>query len=242
MRQTLAACAMLGLVAGTAQATFLSFASDSDDKSWTWTGKGASMFDAADAFDPITLMIDDHNGPLPAVAMSVEFDAEIHLSYNASVPIGGGFFVHTYHASGFFKFDDFSSGAPVVKVFFEGAIMTAVGGAASWGSTGALLGSDDFTSVTYESHIHMPAYGLFAGATSIGPDDFGFDLSVINHSGLIPYTPHPSTNGVALGSDMLPLVQWWAESSYSGSAVFVPSPSSMALLGLAGLVAVRRRR
>lgn len=242
MRYSTLGLLALAVAAGSAQATFFSFASDKDDKSWTWTGKGGGMFDAADATDPLVLVIDDNNGPLPSVEIGVEFEAEVTLSYIGSLAIGGGNFQHSYYAGGFFKFDDFSAGNPIINVSFTQAIVTSVGKADSWGSAGAFFASDTFTTVKYQAFIDMPAYGIFKGQTSTGPDDFGFDLSALNHTGVLPYIPTPASAGVSLGTDMLPNQQWWSESSFSGTATFIPAPASTALFGLAGILAARRRR
>ena len=72
---------------------------------------------------------------------------------------------------------------------------------------------------------------VFAGQ-SVSPDDFGFDLSLLNSG----------PNGVAIDPQTgLPIATWRSEGSYSGSATFVPTPGAAALAGL-GLVTVSRRR
>jgi len=40
----------------------------------------------------------------------------------------------------------------------------------------------------------------------------------------------------------LPTARWWSESSYSANANAVPTPGSLALIGLGGFAALRRRR
>ena len=230
----------IAALAGTANASFFSFASDNDDQSWTFSGMGGGMFDAADATDALTLLIDDNNGPLAPLELSVEFDADFALTYVASVAIGGGNFLHTYTVDGMFTFDDANSGDQLFQVDFTGAVLTAPGGENSWSSTAAALGSDTFTDVTYTSFVEFADYGVFEGE-SVGPDDFGFDLTVLNTSGEIPFGD-PDALGVDLDPNFLPAAQWWSEGSFSGSATFVPAPGSIALLGLGGLVAFRRKR
>jgi len=224
--------------AGAAHATFFSFASDNDDASWTWTGSGSDLANAQDPTDPVTLLIDDQNGGLPPLEMDVEFEADFTLNFNSSIPVGGDVFIHTYVVDGEFTFRE-ASGAPVLAATFEGAILTAPGSENAWSSAAAVLGSDSFTTVTYESFISEPDYELFEGL-SIASEDFGFDLTVINTSGNIPFDGEGL--GVALDEDGLPLEVYFAEGSFSGSATFIPAPGAVAVLGLGGLAATRRRR
>ena len=56
----------VGCLVSSSQAALFSFASDNDHTSWTFTGSGASVRDAQDPLDPQILLVDDHNGPLPA--------------------------------------------------------------------------------------------------------------------------------------------------------------------------------
>ena len=128
--------------------------------------------------------------------------------------------------------------------------MTAFGTENAWGSSGAILGSDSFSTITYTATdllvtrlggaamaamygIVVPAGGQ---ASSVGPDDFGFTMTVINSG----------TPGNLVGLDptrKTPTTSWKSESSYSGSALNgIPAPSAAGLLGLAGVIVARRRR
>ena len=231
LRITLTAVAGL---AATAQASLFSFASDNDHTSFTFSGLGAVVGDAADPSDPFTLLIDDDNGSNLPLSYSVEFQADFQISYVQSVPLGGGLFVHTYGLEGEFGFYDLSSGDPVLTATVAGGAMTAMGLANSWLSTASILGADSaFSDVQYTWHLASdPAYGLYTGS-SIGPaDDAAFTLTFLQND---------SGSGVGLDGNMLPGVQWGSEGSYSGSAT-LPAPGSVALLLGGGLVIGRRRR
>jgi hypothetical protein len=220
------------LAASGAHAAFFSFASDNDHTSWTFRGIGNNVRDAQDGVDPQVLLIDDNNGVLPPLAMNLDFNADFIIGYLASVPLGGGTFVHNYSLNGNFSFVDAGGNAVLTCLVRDGSL-TAIGGAASWFSTATLQGNDNpFGAVTYTwNGPANPAYGLFPGQ-SIGPDDAAFTLTVLNSPGV----------GVPLDQGHLPSQQWFSEGSYSGSAFFVPAPGAAALLGLGGLVVARRRR
>jgi hypothetical protein len=231
-------CAIVALAAGSANAAFLSFASDTADRAWTFTGSGATFANGTGASDPIVLHVDDNNGQLPRLDVSVRFNASVTLSYVASVPLGGGTFSHNYLASGTFSFVDMLSGSTLLTTTFSNALYTARGAQNSWFTTGALQG-DAMGGATVNSvwsGAALPAYGLVPG--QVDSQGFGFDLTVVNSSGAIPYTFQ--SPGVSLGSNFLPSQTWFSESSYS--AALLPSPGSMSLLGLAGLIVARRRR
>ncbi|MCW5775715.1 MAG: PEP-CTERM sorting domain-containing protein [Phycisphaeraceae bacterium] len=231
-RLTTAVATVAGMAAG-ANATLFSFASDVDHTSFTFRGLGGFVGDAMDPSEPLTLLIDDTNGPGVPISISVEFNAEFGIKHLGSVPSGGGTFVHVYSLDGAFEFRD-AAGGLVLSATVTGGSLTALGGAKSWYSAGSIFGADSIdTDVTYTWHgPNMPAYGLFTGS-SIGPDDAAFTLTFLQSD---------AGMGVELGQDMLPSMWWMSEGSYSGSAFFVPAPGSLALLGMGVLATVRRRR
>lgn len=234
IRQTLGIAIVVGLAAS-ANAGIFSFASDNDHTSFTFTGFGGSVGDAADSTDVFELFIDDDNGPLPPLTYEVEFEAAFSIAYAGSVDLGGGLFVHSYFLDGEFGYYDTASGDPILTAIIGHGALTALGTAGSWLSTSTVLGADGPASdVTYVWHgSDIPDYGLFTGA-SVGPDDdAAFTLTFLQHDG---------GSGVGLDSAMLPESQWVSEGSYSGTAHFIPAPGSMALLAGTGLMLGRRRR
>jgi hypothetical protein len=234
VKRHLIGTAVVAGLAASANAGIFSFASDNDHTSFTFTGFGGAVGDAADPGDVFALLIDDDNGILTPLTYEVEFNADFAIDYVGSVDLGGGLFVHTYSLDGEFGYYD-ASGAPVLTATIDHGALTALGTAASWLSTSTVLGADgDASDVTYSWHLDDNAdYGLFTGS-SVGPaDDAAFTLTFLQSG---------QGSGVVLGSDMLPDDEWVSEGSYSGSATFVPAPGTMALLGGVGLMLGRRRR
>lgn len=233
-RATLCALALVS-ASGAAQAAFFSFSSDSADHAWTFTGNGSTFTQATSANDPIVLMIDDNNGPLPALVFSTRFTATTTLAFAGDVPVGGAV-SHNYTASGSFTFVDIATNTPILTGAYTGQLFTARGAASSWFTTAALQGSSAGNSVmnlTW-SGAPLPGYGLLPGAA---PGEFAFALDTINTSGVIPYGGQ--SPGVGL-TNSLPNAPWFSEASFV--AATVPGPAGLALLGLAGMVAGRRRR
>lgn len=237
----LAILSIAGLAA-TSQAGLLSFASDFSDNSWTFFGENHgdhfAIEDQIDISDPMTLLIDDDNGLLDPLSFQVDFNAHMDLDYVTSTDLGGGLFLHVY-AIQEVDLGWFTDSGPIMEIAVEGGLVTVLGGEFSWGSTATIQASDTTGSVTYTSSIDAPDYGIFAG-DSVGNDDFAFTLTAINTNGSIPYDF--SDIGVDLGSDMLPMDDFYAEGSFSGSAQFVPAPASALLLAGAGLFGIRKRR
>jgi MYXO-CTERM domain-containing protein len=247
IRQSLSAALVVAALAGAANATLFSFASDNaNHTAFTFIGKGSSIA-AAPQDNPTILYVDDNNGPLAPIFGPTRFVADLRISFLASVPLGGGNFIHNYALSGGggafdFGWVDFATGAPILtaKIRGTGHAETAVGPAFGWGSTATLQGADsqDADVVYTWWGDDLPAYGLYKG-DSVGHDDFSFTLTWLQHDGIL---------GVPLDSDdaspdfKLPATTWISEGSFSGSANFVPTPGAIALLGLGGLVAGRRKR
>ena len=225
------AATTMAAFAGLAQAATFSFASDTNQTDFTFAGFGSNVSDANDPTDPVTLLVDDSNGPLPALEFDVEFDADFTIGYVSSAMVAPGVFTHNYSLNGSFTFSNMTGTILTVNIA-DGALI-ALGGQSNWGSTDAILGSDDPGSVEYIwSGGDLPAYGVFNG-TSVGTDDAAFTLTFLQTA---------LGSGVSLGTDFLPNNEWVSEGSYSGTAFFVPAPGATALLGLSALVAARRRR
>lgn len=224
----------VGVLAGSSQAALFSFASDNDHTSWTFTGGGGLVRDAQDPLDPQILLVDDHNGPLPAIPFAVEFQANFTIAHLASVPLGGGF-IHNYSLNGTFSFVD-AAGNTLLSATVSNGAFTAIGGANSWYSTSTIQANDnpDGGSVVYTwNGSAIPGYDLLPGQSN-GQDDMAFTLSALNARGL----------DVALDPQtFLPSAEWTSEGSYSGTARnFIPAPGAAMIATLGGLVALRRRR
>lgn len=232
----------LVLAAGSAQATTFSFASDSDNSNFTWAGIRNTVTNGdSPQTNAITLVIDDENGPAPALTYSVSFSAGFQISYSASVAVGGGRYLHTYDVNasvpeGAAQFSFLNpDGSVLLTATFTGGSLSSLGTQGAWGSTGGIDATDITGQVQYTwNGPDLPAYGLFHGQSSVGIDDATFTLTNLQTVGGGP--------GVALGSGGLPGDQWVAEGSYSGTARFVPAPGALALMGVGGLLVGRRRR
>ncbi len=232
-------CAVLALAAtGAANAAFFSFASGSAGNAWTFNGNSLAFTDGT-GNNPVSLLIDDNNGPLATLSVSTVFDANVILAYAGSTALGGGNFAHNYTAQGSFSFLDIASGTPLLNVAFTGALFTAQGGQSSWYSTGSLQGNpaNGATVNMTWTGANLPGYGLAPGA--LEQQGFAFDLSALNTSGALPYAGQ--NPGTALTPNFAPVGPWFSEGSFSASGV-IPAPGAGILLGLGALAAARRRR
>ncbi|MGE3107418.1 MAG: hypothetical protein AB7G11_00800 [Phycisphaerales bacterium] len=225
-----------GLIAGAAlpaQAAFFSFPSDNDSFSWTFSGSGASVRDANDPTDVVSLLLDDDNGPLPTLSFLTEFQADLRIVYLASVPLGNGSFIHNYSLSGTFSFLDVNNNnQPLLTGTIDGGAFTALGDQSNWFSTATIQGNDNPAGGTVSYTWFgpsMPNYNIAQGQLP-GPDTAAFTLTLLNAGG----------PGVSLGQDHLPSMTWNSEGSYSGSTN-VPTPAAGGLLALLGM-GLRRRR
>lgn len=266
----------LTALAGSAQATFFSFASDVNHQQFTFQGSAGSggSFTLNNFTTPNTfnLVIDDNNGPAPAVVLPVEFRANLTATSPVMSTIGGTLVEWNYRVSGSFSFfataatgGGVAAGTELLRVTVgptNGGLLkipgtfNAAGGTRTWSSVGAVLGADSFADVTYTAFTGLVTamggantaanYAIAVGAggsqSSTTPDDFAFTLSSLQ--GFPAGLPVTSTGPtVALDANGLPTTAWRSESSYSGSAIGgIPTPAATALLGVAGLVAARRRR
>ncbi len=111
-----------------------------------------------------------------------------------------------------------------------GQVWSYDGGA--WNETGSLFGTDDSLHASGRQifTIALADLGLSAG------DTFTFDV-ISTGGGADPGVDHLSNSGMATPD--------WGTTSVGGqflSYTVTPTPGSMALLGLGGLVATRRRR
>jgi len=248
----------LTMLAGSAHATLFSFASDDDSSQFTFRGTAASgsTFGIVNGRDPtgtpVTLKIDDNNGANPTVSLSVNFRASFTATFVNSVGLAGAQ-TFVYSVTGSFSFLNATTGAALLTGTIgtnQPAAMTILGTTTSWGSSGSIFDSDSAynfagavvwtataglaTAITTAGQ-NPTNYGVpTAGGTSVSPDDFGFTLTDVNtNNGPVPIN----------STSRLPTSAWASEGSFSGSAVNgIPTPGALSLIGLAGLIALGRRR
>jgi len=234
---TIAAAAALFGALGSAQAAFMSFASDSADRAWTFTGSGGTFTSNSlgGNANPIILNIDDNNGVQPRLEFSCAFASTTTFTFAGDVTVGG-VISHNYSASGTYSFTDIATGTTIFSVTYSGMLLTARGSSNSWFTTAALQGDNTGGSVAMTwSGANLPDYGL--ANNTIYRGGFAFALDSINTSGAIPYGG--GSTGVGLTNN-LPNATWFAESSFV--ATTIPAPAGLSLLALSGLMGARRRR
>ena len=245
-------CGLLAVcgIAATANAGFFSFASDSNAANWTFTGAGAQINAAGG--NVFQLLVNDDNGGNTLV-YNVTMRASMTLANGQAVQRGVNRVAYTYDlVQGGVTFVDNATGNILLTASLSNGLVAAIGNGtvtpngvtgARWGSTDTIQVNDDAGSAVYRWFgPDLPSYSLFSGSDSVGPDDLGFTLTVINTDGRRPL-PASAPRGVALDSlTFLPTSEWVSEGSYSGSAYFVPTPGAAALMGVAGLFAARRQR
>jgi len=249
-------------LAGTANATFFSFASDTTHQAPTFigtaapAGAGGAFTISSPSNSAFNLLIDDNNGPAPALSVPTKLASNLTVT-PAGMSGFGSFVTYTYAVAGTVDFLDNANNLLMRITIGAGAgttddaLMTVPGTATQWSSAGAIIGSDSFSAVDYD--ITQQGFNAFTAAAtgagqslsnyfiggtgrSQGPDDFGFTLTALmrTQGGL----------AVTLNADNhLPNVGWQAESSYSGtSGTFVPTPGAAAMIAGAGLLGAMRRR
>jgi MYXO-CTERM domain-containing protein len=220
----LPAAAVSCCAVATANAATFSFASDSYDTGPTWE----LLDDMLTAYDDaqVDLLVDvDEDGPGEAVTFEdADFDADITLDFQQTTDLGGGLYLHIFTASGTATWTDAVDGLLLQLDFFNAAF-TGLGGSDDMLGSAATLSGEDFDTgaVSYTPGQPLIDLGLSA---FFDPQDFAFTLTDINDGAGVSFS-----NGLFDEAD--------AEGSFSGSAI--PAPGSLALLGLTGLCARRRR-
>lgn len=237
MKTVFAAGFALAASGASAQVLTFSVASDNSSDTPTFLGNGGALGDAP-GNSGFTLLVDDANGSLPTLEFTdLSFIADFGLESLGSVAIMPGVFTHQYLVNGFFAYVD-ATGANLLEASVVNAVLTVIGSADAWYTSGALVASDlEMSEITYGwNGGNFAAYGLFNGTTAEenGGDDGVFTLTLIDDGVGGP--------GVALGTDGLPLNEYIAEASFSGSARSqIPGPATGALLAIGGILAARRR-
>lgn len=254
-----AAALALACAAAPARATYYSFASDVNSGAFTLSGSAVSgssfSITEAVANNLFTLVVDDGNGGLTPKTMDARLQVNFTATHATSTALGGGLFTHNYLLTGAISFYSVATtpNVPAGQLLFTvtlgpGGIglFSPTGTATTWSSAGALFSSDSISDVRYNwtsafidalgGSATAAAYGI-SGAVSTAPfatlaDDWAFTNTVLNAIGGGTVSIDATTK--------LPTNRWSTEGSFSGSS-YVPAPGSVALLGVAGLLARRRR-
>lgn len=229
VRSALALAAVAG-VASSAQAAFISFGSDSNPAQPTFV----ATYDASSQTTNLTnspgstvdLLIDvDEGGAGGPITVNASFTADIAMTYAGSVMIFPGFFSHTFSVTGSFEFRDANTGG----LLFNGSIGDGEGAFAGIGGGGS-IGSGSMSGFGIDYTIGADGMAIVGfGGVVLG--DFGFTLTAISGG---------SAALVFDGNNIVGIRDFNSEGSYSGS--FIPAPGATALMGLAGLAGLRRRR
>ncbi len=141
------------------QRPFFSFASDTADASWTFTGQGNQITSALAPNSTVTLEVSD-NGQNP-ISFVTRFSANFTLTYVTSIQVGASW-QHLYNLDGSFAFRDASDNSLILDATFTGGSMTALGGRRSWGASGTAFGADPETNINYTLHKNIASLGLSA--------------------------------------------------------------------------------
>ncbi len=223
------------LVAMSARADFLSFASDSNFDLPTFSNKSTGAFVLDGGAGPnnlahVNLMYDaDEDGPLPAISIPSYFSFAASTREYAALPYGAGV-LHTYRLSGSFVFTAIANtSTPLLTVNFADAVFVSYSGQRNLlGSAGAIE-TDSFVDPT----LSFVGGGLFANKEFTGIRNFSFSMSALRDA----ETGGRAAIDTGTGSFAS---NWISEGSFS--AQVTPTPGALSLVGIAGLVGTRRRR
>lgn len=234
---TLAAmAAVAGSVIGSAQGAYISFASDTNHAGPTFISNNTQIPTFRDG-GPSTLggqvalklLVDaDEDGPGAAVSYDIFFKFNATLTnYNRHNLAGN--WIHEYTSFGRYEFVDANSGALLLGVNFHEALFT------SWSRDMGFLG----TSATLQSNLgpddDMSSEGLLVQQFR-DLQDWAFTLTNLRATSVKP------GDVVPVGNDGSHRYDWKSEGSYSATLTAIPAPGAIALIGLGGLIAGRRRR
>lgn len=220
---------------GSSSAALISFASDTNPVAPTLVGAydgGTNSTLVRDVSPtPVELLFDpDDDGPLGPISMDAHLTTSIQLSYAGSVQVFPGYFTHSFSALGWFQYDN----APGEDEFLiRGEFNLGEAAFIGLGTSGMIM-SASITGfdINYTTVDISPA--IFGVSLVDLPGDFGFTITNLNGG-----------FGVQLArggrGEVIGVHNFNAESSFSGSFV-IPTPGALAIAGLAGLAASRRRR
>ena len=234
----LAAIVVFSMSAGIAsgQNVTFSFASDTASEQPTFKGSADNGLMSNSRVNT-DLLVDDANGPLPTLEYDTRFYNDFELTTIGSTLLPSGQYLHTYSINGNFRFQ----ASTVMMVTVEDGVFSSLGDIDSWGTTATIQASSlAGSTVTYEWMTDdQPAYSLFDGSSTSDMTDIAFTLT---HLMSFPDVGLPIA-GVDLNQQTgLPSLAWQSEGSFSGSAFFVPAPSAVSVLAVAGAGLLRRKR
>lgn len=169
---------------------------------------------------PISFIVDGLSEPTPFQQTFANAHLELNLLISPASTIGG---VTTANVSGYFIVTD-SGGGMILRGDSQSGSFVRVGG------TNSILFSDQ-TGFAYTFGASLLSL-LDPGRTAANPQEAVFTLTNILTAGGAQLID-PITKAFNSFS---------ANSSFTGNTETVPTPGSLALLGLGGLIAARRRR
>lgn len=238
MLKSLFACAagvVLATSAASADITF-SFASESHEDGPVFLGENSGGSNELSNFaspNSVNLLVNpDSTMPGGISSFNAAYSLNTTTTFYQSVGFGP-VTTHQWVLDGSFSFVDTSSNDLILTVMFNEAVLTSVSGSSStMGSTATLQSSLDIDAgLTFIAGPALNAIGIDSANLSQS-QDFAFTLTNIQEM---------SGSGLpSLGMDGSWTDSWTSEGSFSASAI--PAPGALALLGLAGLICVRRRR
>lgn len=228
----LALCAL----ASAANASFISFASDTSPLNPTLVGTWDNLNQITHVadFGPTTvdmLFDPDESGPQMPITVPAALHVDLSMSYASSAPLGFGMFAHAFNVLGTFQYTNLIGNDEfLVKATVDlgEAIFVGLGNGTTVMSA-SITGAD----MMYDQVSFDPAILGFSMINC--PGDFGFTITALNGGAGATLVRNGSGQVIGINNFM-------AESSFSGSFTNVPTPGAAALAGLAGVTAIRRRR
>lgn len=162
------------------------------------------------------------------------FDANFTLSNYQAIDLGGGQFLHAYSLEGQARFIDDATGQLLMTLDVDNAVFTSLGTADRLGQSSTIQGATDGGATVDYTWMgdDIASIGLTAGYLGSSAT-FAFGLT--ETPGFDDGLP-----GVSLGQNGYPDEFWYADTVFTGSVV--PAPGVTAVLGVAGVLASRRRR
>jgi uncharacterized protein (TIGR03382 family) len=229
--KTLIAVGMLAAAGSIAQATVMtfSFADPAPGKQLRHTsngpapGSGALTYDMSATTGVIRFIVGSNNGSIPTTVFA-NARMEMNIDVGLATPIPGGFMAPLMGSFRIFNAD--SSLDILTGTFGQGGGTAVIFGASGAVITNSIAPNDLVYTAGPELQALIPS-GLFLAPLF----DAVFTITDITQIGPGPFV---STSGEIASFD--------ANASFSGTAELIPTPGTLALLGLAGLTGLRRRR